>query len=317
MKQNMKAIALKSFGDISNLQIEEIGTPEINENEVLINVKAISINPVDVKTRMGKGVAKWLKDEHPVILGWDISGVITRIASGVKGFKVGDEVFGMVNFVGHGRAYAEYVAAPADQLALKPAHITHEEAAAATLTALTAYQGLVSKGKVKAGQRVLVHAAAGGVGHYAVQIARHLGAYVIGTSSAANKDFVLSLGAHEHIDYKAKAFKEGLALVDFVLDTVGGDNIDRSLEVVKRGGTVISIPSGLNEAVSEKAKAKGVNGYFFLVESNGRDMQALAALLEKGILKSHVSSVFDFTQMGEAHTSMESGHTKGKIIVTV
>ena len=313
----MKAIILPSFGDVSNLQIEEIGIPEINENEVLIKVKAISINPVDVKTRIGKGAANWLKNEHPVILGWDISGVVIRTGKGVKEFKAGDEVFGMVNFIGHGRAYAEYVAAPADQLALKPASITHEEAAAATLAALTAYQGLVGKAKVQAGQRVLIHAAAGGVGHYAVQIARHLGAYVIGTSSAANKDFVLGLGAHEHIDYKAKAFEEGLASVDFVLDAIGGDNTDRSLKVVKPGGTLISIPSGLNEALTEKARAKNVNGYFFLVESNGRDMQALAALLEKDILKSHVSSVFDFTQMREAHTSMESGHTKGKIIVTV
>ena len=315
--KNMKAITLASFGDVSNFQIADIPVPAINENEVLIKVKAIGINPVDVKTRMGKGMAKRIMEDSPMILGWDVSGVIALTGSGVSQFKEGDEVFGMVNFPGLGRAYAEYVAAPANQIALKPANIPHEEAAAATLAALTAYQALVIKAGVKTGQRVLIHAAAGGVGHYAVQIARHLGAYVIGTASAANKDFVLGLGADEHIDYRARRFEEELTDIDFVLDTVGGDNIDRSLQVVKPGGTLISIPSGLNETVTEKAKAKGVNSYFFLVASNGDNMQTLADWLEKGIIRSYVSAVFDFTQMGPAHTSVESGRTRGKVIVAV
>lgn len=309
----MKAIILKEPGAPSNLIISEIPTPNINSDEVLIQVKAISINPVDAKTRSGKGLYGRLKDEDPLILGWDISGIVTESNSVL--FQKGDEVFGMVNFPGHGKAYAEYVAAPASHLAKKPKNITHNEAAAATLAALTAWQVLITHAKIKKGDRVLIHAAAGGVGHFAVQIAKHIGAYVIGTSSAANKDFVLSLGADKHIDYKTQAFEKAVENIDFVLDTIGGENIDRSLEVIVKGGTLISIPTGLNEAVTEKAKAKNVNGYFILVQSNGEDMQAIANLLENNSIKSHVSKVFSFTQMPEAHMQIESGRTVGKIVV--
>jgi NADPH:quinone reductase-like Zn-dependent oxidoreductase len=310
----MKAITLKTFGAIENLQIEEIPTPEIADNEVLVNVKSISINPVDVKTRAGKGMAGRLKELDPLILGWDIAGVVTETKSPF--YNVGDEVFGMANFPGHGQAYAEYVAVPADQLALKPAGISFDEAAAATLAALTAWQALVVHAKIQKGQRVLIHAAAGGVGHYAVQLAKHLGAYVIGTSSAENKAFVIDLGADEHIDYKLKPFEEQTVDIDFVLDTIGGENIDRSLKIIKKGGSLITIPSGLSDGVAEKGQAVGVNAYFFLVSSNGEHMKELAALLEKGIIKSHVSSVFPFEEMGQAHLQVESGRTKGKVVVS-
>lgn len=313
----MKAIVLKEFGGVENLQVEELPLPVIAAHEVLIQVKAISINPVDVKTRAGKGMAGRLKEEKPLIIGWDISGVVTEVGADVTDFKKGDAVFGMINFPGHGKAYAEYVAAPAVHLALKPSNISHEEAAAATLAALTAWQAIVKLAKVQPGAYVLIQAAAGGVGHYAVQIAKHLGANVTGTSSGTNKAFVLALGANQHIDYKREQLEEVAHNMDFVLDTLGGESIDHSINVTKRGGTVISIPSGLNETVVEKAKAKGVNGYFFLVQSSGEDMQHIAALLEKGILKSTVSKTFSFDQMGEAHLQVESGRTVGKVVVTV
>lgn len=311
----MKAIVLEEFGGIENLLYKEIEKPVPAAGEVLIQVKAISINPVDVKTRSGKGIAGKLRDQLPLILGWDISGIVTAIGAGVTRFKAGDAVFGMVNFPGHGKAYAEYVTAPADQLAHKPAIISHEEAAAATLAALTAYQSITHLINVQPGDRVLVHAAAGGVGHFAVQIAKQLGAYVIGTSSAANKEFVLGLGADEHIDYKAQRFEEAVADVDFVFDTIGGENIDRSLQVIKKGGSIISIPSGLNEAVKEKAQAMGINGYQFMVTSNGEDMNHIARLLERGVLKAHVSKTFSFDNMAEAHLQIETGRTVGKIVV--
>jgi len=311
----MKAIIVEQPGGVENLIHTQIDTPVIGDNEVLVQVKAISINPVDVKTRAGKGMHGRLKTFSPLILGWDISGVVT--ASNAPQFKAGDEVFGMVNFPGHGKTYAEYVAAPAAHLALKPANISHEEAAAATLAPLTVWQTLVEFGQVKAGQRVLIHAAAGGVGHYAVQIAKHLGAYVIGTSSAANKDFVLSLGADEHIDYRSQQFEKVVSDIDFVLDAIGGDNIDRSLEVLKPGGTLVSIPSGLSEQVTEKAKAKGIRGVFILVQSNGEDMQHLADLLAQGKLRSHVSQTFAFAEMDKAHLQVESGRTVGKVVVKV
>ncbi len=223
----------------------------------------------------------------------------------------------MVNFPGHGKAYAEYVAAPASHLALKPSNISHEEAAAATLAALTAWQAVVTHAKVSKGQKIVMQAASGGVGHYAVQIAKSLGAYVIATSSAANKDFVISLGADEHIDYKKHRIDDVVSDADFVLDPIGGDNIDPSLNAVKKGGTVIMLPSFFKEQIAEKAKARGVNGYYFSVQSNGEDMKQLAELLEKGIIKSYVSQVFPFEKMADAHLQIETGRTVGKIVVTI
>jgi len=311
----MKAIQLSEPGGVEVLQLVDLPVPGIKADEVLVQVKALSINHVDVKSRNGKGVFGRLKDQLPLILGWDISGIVTDVGQHVKNFKKGDAVLGMVNFPGHGKAYAEYVAVPASQLALKPGNISFEEAAAATLAALTAWQALVTNAKIKKGDKVLIHAASGGVGHFAVQLAKHLSAYVVGTSSAKNKDFVLSLGADEHIDYKNQKFEESTSNLDFVLDAIGGEYIDRSLEVIKPGGTIISIPSGLNESVTEKAKEKGVNGYFILVQSNGEDMKNIAQLLESGAIKANVSEIFPFEQMAKAHTSVESGRTVGKVVV--
>ncbi|MBW8523491.1 NADP-dependent oxidoreductase [Chryseobacterium chendengshani] len=311
----MKAIVLKTAGNVENLEYVELEKPSIKDGEVLVKVKAISINPVDVKSRQGKGVYGRIKEENPLILGWDISGIVEESKS--ETFKVGDEVFGIVNFPGHGKAYAEFVTAPANQLALKPKNISFEEASASTLVALTAYQALVHNANIQKGQNVLVHAASGGVGHIAVQLAKHLGANVTGTSSAKNKDFVLSLGADSHIDYQGFDWKSAGRTFDFVLDTIGGENIDHSLEVTKEGGSIISIPTGLNEEVTAKAEAKGVKGYFILVQSNGEDMKQIAHLLEIGAIKPHVSKTFPFEQMREAHLEQETGRTVGKIVVTL
>jgi NADPH:quinone reductase-like Zn-dependent oxidoreductase len=311
----MRAIILKGFGGVEELQLTELPTPVISEGEVLVEVKTISINPVDVKTRKGKGAAGQYKDAHPMILGWDMAGIVKESRSPL--FEEGDEVFGMVNFPGQGRVYAEYVAAPADQLAAKPAGVSFPSAAATTLAALTAWQAFADHSRLRAGQRVLVHGASGGVGHFAVQIAKHAGCYVIGTSSAENKDFVLGLGADVHIDYKAGPFEEVVKDIDIVLDTVGGDNIDRSLLVMKKGATIISIPSGANEHVKEKAASKGMTGVTMLVQSSGEDMEHLAGLLESGALKPEVSKVFSFDKMAEAHTQVETGKTRGKVVVAV
>lgn len=311
----MKAIILKEPGGADKLEIAELPVPSIKEGEVLIQAKAISINPVDIKTRNGKSFWGRLKDEPPVILGWDVSGVVTESTSPL--WQKGDEVFGMVNFPGHGKAYAEYVAAPADQLARKPGSVSHQEAAAATLAALTAWQMMTVHATVKPGDKVLIHAASGGVGHYAVQLAKHLGAHVTATSSAANREFVLSLGADEHIDYRTTRFEDVVKDLDYVLDALGGDYIDRSLEVVRRGGTLVSIPSGLNELLVEKAASKGINGFFKLVQSSGDDMKVIADLLEKGILHSHVMKAFAFEDMAAAHAQIESGRTVGKVVTNV
>lgn len=312
----MKAIIINEFGGADKLQFTELSQPDIKADEVLVKVHAIALNPVDVKTRAGKGIAGRIKEEMPIILGWDISGVVTAVGSEVKAFAAGDEVFGMVNFPGHGKAYAEYVAAPAAHLAKKPAGITHQQAAATTLAALTAYQGLFQQAGLRKGQRVLIHAAAGGVGHFAVQLAKHAGAYVIGTSSAANKDILLDLGLDEHIDYRNQLFEEAVKNVDLVIDAVGGDIVSRSIAVVKQGGKIISIPSGVPAEISEAAKEKGVEAFFFLVQSSGKDMEALAALLEQGVIRPYVNH-FDFSQIDIAHQQQESGTTRGRIVLTI
>jgi len=313
----MKAIILRGFGGVENLVETEVPIPDISDNEVLVKVKAFSINPVDIKTRLGRGQASRLKEYNPMILGWDISGIISKTGKSVTSFKEGNEVFGMVNFPGHGKAYAEYVAAPESHLALKPFNVSAEESAAASLAALTAWQILKEKFRIEPGYRVLIHSAAGGVGHYAVQMSKHLGAYVIGTASGRNKDFVLGLGASEHIDYEKQPFEDVVKDIDFVLDTMGGDYIDRSLKVLRCGGTIISIPSGASEFVREKAHAKGLNGDTFRVSSNGKDMKEIADLLQLGIVKSYVSEIFGFNEVKAAHRQIESGKTKGKIVVSL
>ncbi len=311
----MKAIVLKAAGGTENLILKELPLPAIGEDEVLVAVQSISINPIDIKTRMGKGLYPALKNENPLIPGWDISGRIVDLGKKVTAFKKDDEVFGMINFPGHGKAYAEYVASPAAHLARKPQNISHHEAAAASLAALTAWQILHTIKPVQKGQRVLIHAAAGGVGHYAIQIARYLGAWVAGTASSANRHFVLETGANQFIDYTAGRLKDQLSDIDFVLDTIGGDTIDHSLEVMKKGATIVSINSGQNEAVIQKSAIKGMDGHLFRVSSKGEDMNTIALLLKNGILHSHISQVFSFPNIAQAHWAIETGRTRGKIVV--
>ena len=308
----MQTIILNEFGPASNLHIANLPAPQINNEEVLVKVIAISINPVDVSTRNGKGLAAAIK-ERPIILGWDISGLITESKS--SRFKKGDDIFGMVNFPGHGKAYAEYVAAPAGHITLKPANISHDEAAAACLAAVTAWQNLTEHFQVNKNQKVLIHGGSGGVGHYAIQIAKHLGAYVITTSSEKNKKFVLSLGADEHVDYKAVNFEDVVRDIDFVLNTQSSDIAERSLSVLKQGGTMINIASSTTDAIKKKSELKGIKVFGTSVISSDKDMRQLADLLETNKIKSHVSEVFALQDMQKAHGSLETGRTVGKIIV--
>ena len=311
----MKAIILPEAGEADKLQLTDLPTPEFEDNEVLVKVKAFSINPVDVKTRSGKALYGQLKDQQPVILGWDISGEIVSSGKNVDKIEVGDEVFGMVNFPGHGKAYAEFVAVPYHHLAKKPANITHQEAAAATLAALTAYQVLVHQLQVKAGERVLIHAGAGGVGHFAIQIAKHLGAHVITTSSAVNASFVKQLSADEHVDYTTNSFEDVIRDADVVFDTVGGDISYRSLKSLKDGGRILAIAGGITDEVKKLAEERGIKALTYLVQSSGPDMEVLADLLAKGIIKAHVSKVYPYTEIAEAHRQIESGKTRGKVVV--
>ncbi|MGQ8868256.1 NADP-dependent oxidoreductase [Myroides sp. TSA_177.3] len=313
----MKAITLEGFGGIEHLQYKDIPIPQPQANEVLIQTKAISINPVDVKVRARQApLAEQLLQHHPLILGWDISGVVVQIGSDVTDFSIGDEVFGMVNFVGHGQTYAAYVAAPTHHLALKPTNISHAEAAASTLAALTAWQAFTAYGKLRPHDRLLIHAAAGGVGHFAVQIAKHLGAYVIATSSAANKNFVFSLGADEHLDYHEVDFEKELSNLDFVLEAIGGSNFQKSVAILKPFGTIVALPSGHTKEDEQKAQAKFLHAcYFMSVYSSQEDMKQIAQLLATGHIKPHLSHIYSFEELPQAHLQLESGRTVGKIVI--
>ena len=313
----MKAITLEGFGGIEHLHYKDIPIPQPKENEVLIQNKAISINPVDIKVRTRQApLAEQLLQHQPLILGWDLSGIVVQVGDAVRDFSVGDEVFGMVNFVGHGQTYAEYTAAPAHHLAIKPKNISHAEAAASTLAALTAWQAFTSYGKLRPHDRLLIHAAAGGVGHFAVQIAKYLRAYVITTSSSYNKDFLFSLGADEHLDYRKVNFEKELSDLDFVLESIGGTNFQKSVSTLKPFGTIVTLPSGHTKEDEQKAQAKFLHAcYFMSVYSNQEDMKQIAQLLTAGHLKPHLSHIYSFEDMPQAHLQLESGHTAGKIVI--
>jgi NADPH:quinone reductase-like Zn-dependent oxidoreductase len=313
----MKAILLEKTGGVENFLIKDVKKPAAKENEVLISVKAIGVNPVDFKARANEDLLNSLTGEQrPAIIGWDVSGTIVAIGNNITKFKIGDNVFGMINFPGSGNAYAEFVAAPENHLVKIPKNISFEEAAATTLAAVTALQAL--KPRVKKGNRVLIHGGSGGVGHFAIQIAKSLGAYVITTSSAKNKDFVLSLGADEHIDYGSQKFEEILTDIDFVLDMFNGDILLNSIKITKNGGVIISLPTAdFSDEVLKLAKERNVDVSFTVVQSNGDDMNTLKNMLESGTLKPHISKTFAFEKMGDAHLQLESGRTVGKVIVTM
>jgi len=313
----MKAIILRESGGPENLVVTDIPVPSVKEGEVLVKVKAISINPVDIKTRKGLSFYNKLREEGPVILGWDIAGEVVELGPGVTTLEEGDQVFGMINFPGNGRAYAEYVAAPANHLAERAELVTAQEAVAGTLAALTAWQVLIDQANVQPGEKVLIHAAAGGVGHYAVQIAKYLGAYVIGTASDANYDFVKELGADEFIDYTQGPFEDAVNEVDVVFDTVGGANPLRSLKVLKEGGRLVAIAGGITDELKQSAEKNKIKAIQYLVHSNGDDMEQIAELLEAGTLKSHIFKEYSFDQMAEAHKQIETGKTRGKVVVVL
>ena len=313
----MKAILLEKAGGPENLHLTEVDKPSIKNNEVLVAVKAISLNPADVKPKyVDEMLNSMYGEKRPVILGWDIAGTITQVGTDVTNLKVGDKVFGMVNFPGVGNAYAEFVAAPENHLAIMPETISFEEAAATTLAALTALQ--ILSGRINKGDKVLIQAGSGGVGHFAIQIAKNMGAYVITTSSAKNKDFVLSIGADEHIDYHAQKFEEVLTDIDFVLDTLGGKVLENSVKVLKEGGTLFTtldkdLPEDANAIVADKNLS--INN--ILVHSSAEDMNTLKGMLENGSLKPNIYKTFAFEDMADAHTEVEKGRTVGKVIVTL
>lgn len=293
----------------------ETGKPALKSGEVLIRVKAIGINPADAIYRNTPAfITHIFGEERPVIIGWDISGEVVEKSENTDGFEIGDAVFALLQ---NACGYAEFVAVNVGLLAHKPEHITFEEAAAAPMAGLTAWQPLVHGMVIKKGDKILIHGASGGVGHYAVQIAKYLGAEVIATSSGKNRNFVMTLGADKHIDYQTENFWEVIKDVDFVLDTVGGETLEHSIDITKPGGTVISILALTNKDLMLKAKEKKVNLSLRSLQFNGEDLRAFADLMSKGIIKSCIAKTYPFTAMAEAHAQVETRRTAGKIVLTV
>ncbi|WP_328537696.1 NADP-dependent oxidoreductase [Streptomyces sp. NBC_00344] len=316
---SMRAVVQHGFGGSDVLRVEEVPRPEPLPTEVLVRVHAAGVNPVDWKTRAGSGMAGVL-GEPPFTLGWDVSGVVEETGFGVTTLKPGDEVYGMPWFPRAAGGYAEYVTAPARQFARKPAGIGHAEAAAAPLAALTAWQVLVDTAGVRPGQRVLIHAAAGGVGHFAVQFARHLGAHVIGTASGGRHDWLTGLGADELIDYTAVRFEDEVKDIDVVVDLVG-DGLDRtstrSLNVLRPGGLLVAVPSGVSPELLTAAGSRGLRASAFLVEPDGHALTRIARLIEAGEVRVDVEEVFALEQAAQAHTRGEAGRTRGKLVLSV
>ncbi|WSU53420.1 NADP-dependent oxidoreductase [Streptomyces sp. NBC_01092] len=315
----MRAVVQHAFGGPEVLQVQEVPRPVPLPTEVLVRVHAAGINPVDWKTRAGGGMAGVL-GEPPFTLGWDVSGVVEEIGFGVTALKPGDEVYGMPWFPRAAGGYAEYVTAPARQFARKPANISHEQAAAVPLAALTAWQALVDTAGIRPGLRVLIHAAAGGVGHFAVQFAKHLGAQVTGTASRPRHDWLTELGADELIDYTAVRFEESAKDIDVVIDLVGDahDNTStRSLDVLRPGGLIVAIPAGVSPELLEAAQSRGLRTSPFLVEPDGPALTRIAHLIDSGEVSVEVEEVFPLEQAAQAHTRGESDRTRGKLVLRV
>lgn len=316
--KTMYAVVQDTFGGPEVLRVREVVRPEPLPTEVLVRVHAAGVNPVDWKTRGGTGMAGVL-GEPPFVLGWDVSGVVESVGFGVTTLQAGDEVYGMPWFPRAAGGYAEYVTAPARQFAGKPTSLSHEQAAAVPLAALTAWQALVDTADVRAGQRVLIHAAAGGVGHFAVQFARHLGAHVIATASGARHAWLREIGADEFIDYTTVRFEDAVEDVDVVIDLVG-DHHDqtglRSLEVLRPGGLLVAIPAGVSAELAQAAAARAVRVTAFLVEPDGPALARIAALIDAGAVVVEVEEVFPLGQAARAHARGENGRTRGKLVLT-
>ncbi|GAA3543534.1 NADP-dependent oxidoreductase [Amycolatopsis ultiminotia] len=310
----MRAVSQRTFGGPQVLTEVERARPVPETGEILVRVHAAGVNPTDWKHRGG---LPGMSEPIPV-LGWDVSGVVEEISRGVTLVKPGDEVFGMLPYPRGAGAFAEYVKAPTRSFTRKPANLDHVQAGALPLAALTAYQALVDTADLQPGQRVLIHAAAGGVGHLAVQIAKARGAYVIGTASAAKHDLVRTFGADELIDYRTTDFTAAIDDVDVVLDPLAGEVRARSLEALRPGGILVSLlTDGGDGAAAKRAVELGVRLEGLLVEADNAGMRAIAQLAEDGKLRAHLDATFPLAEAAKAHAHGETGHTTGKIVLVV
>ncbi|MEV0374849.1 NADP-dependent oxidoreductase [Streptomyces sp. NPDC050636] len=311
----MRAVVQDTAGGPEVLKVVETKRPEPGRGEILVRVHAAGVNPADCKTRRRGAFVTGATP--PFTLGYDVAGEVEAVGDGVTLFQPGDEVFGMPRFPHPAGAYAEYVAAPARHFAPRPQGLDHIQAGALPLASLTAWQALVDTANIQPGHRVLIHAAAGGVGHLAVQIAKSRGAYVIGTAGAAKHDLLRALGADELIDYRTQDFAATLRDVDVVLDSIGGPNWTRSLRTLRPGGTLISILPLDETFPTQAAEAAGVRAVFMLVEPDHHGLREITSLVEEDRLRVIIDTVFPLEEAVQAHTMSETGHTTGKIVLSL
>jgi len=330
----MQAFVVERYGNNEGVRAIELPEPAVGERDVLVRIHAASVNPVDFKIREGK-LKPVLRYRLPFVLGSDLAGEVVRVGARVRDFKPGDAVYGRANKMRIG-TFAEYIAISEDDIALKPDSLDMVAAAAIPLAGLTAWQAFVDQYKLRRGQRVLIHAGSGGVGTLAIQIAKHLGAFVATTTSTANVGWVKSLGADEVIDYRKQDFARELSGYDLVLDTLGGEALEKSFDVLKPGGTIISISGppdpafakeiGANFVVSlamrllsskvrKLAERRRMHYSFFFMRPSGKQLRKLAALVDAHELRPIVDRVFPFEETKAALDYVEAGHAKGKVVV--
>ena len=309
-KKEMKAAVFHEYG--GPVEIAEVARPKLQDSNVLVEVLAASLNPIDNILRAGF-LRQMLELTFPHVKGYDVSGTVVEIGNNVKNVKIGDEVFARPNQMDAG-SIAEFARIQEDELATKPSNLTHEQAASVPLAGLTAWQALVTKGKIKEGNKVLIHAGSGGVGTLAIQIAKHFGAFVATTTSGKNVALVKELGADLVIDYTTQNFEDELSNCDLVIDTIGGETLARSFKVLKKGGKMVSIKSQDNDNLAQKYN---VHFEWFFMSPDGKMLSELAGLISQGAIKTVIDSVFRMDQAAEAFDRLATGRAKGKIIIAV
>ncbi len=308
----MKAVRMHAYGGTDVLFHEDAPRPEPAADEVLVRVRAAGVNPVDWKIREGLG-REWFGHRLPFVLGCDLAGVVESAGARVERFKPGDAVYGYVNLKRCG-SYADFAVATEAEVALKPVVLDFVQAAAVPVGALTPWQALFGIANLSAGQRVLVHAAAGGVGSMAVQLAKAKGVFVAGTASARNAQFLRDLGVDQVIDYQSVRFEEMVHDLDVVFDTIGGDTQERSFGVLRKGGTLVSTVSEPPAALCDRF---GVKGAMLLVQPSAAQLAEISSLIEAGKVRPFVETVLPLSDARKAHELSQSGHTRGKIVLAV
>lgn len=309
----MNAVVMKQYGDGGVLRVEEVARPAPGEHEVLVRVAAAGVNPLDWLVRAG-----YLKEripyEFPLIVGSDVAGVIAATGPKSSRFQAGDAVFGLQNIMKLG-GYAEYVTFHEEDLAPKPASLSFVEAASVPMAALTSWNALIRLGDIQAGERVLIHAGAGGIGTFAIQLAKAMGALAITTASERNHPFLKDLGADQVIDYQKEDFAAALSEpVDLALDTVGGEVLRKSFDAVKPGGKLVSL---VQQPDGELAKARGVQAHYVFVQPDGQRLGELGRWIDEGKIKTVVRHTLPLAQAAKAHQQSETRHTAGKIVLEV